>query len=92
MVVGIYWLGADPGGFWSGMQDAVDVWEDLGKGMIKSVVFAVVITWVAVFQGYDCEPTAEGMGLATTSTVVTSSVMILALDFILTLSMYGEFK
>lgn len=91
VVVGVYWLGADAGGFWSGMQDAVDTREDIFKGMLKAVIFAVVVTWVAVFQGYDCEPTAEGMGRATTKTVVTSSVLILALDFFLTLSMYGDF-
>ena len=60
--------------------------------MVKSAVFAVVITWIAVFQGYDTEPTAEGIALATTRTVVTSSVLILALDFVLTLMMYGDFK
>lgn len=91
-VVAVQWLGSDSGGFWSGMQDAVEVWEDLGKGTVKSVVFAGVITWIAVFQGYDTEPTAEGIGRATTRTVVLSSVMVLALDFILTLGMYGEFK
>ena len=90
--MGVQWLGADPGGFWSGMQDVVELWEDLGKGMLKSVVFAVVVTWIAVFQGYDTEPTAEGIGLATTRTVVVSSVMVLAIDFLLTLSMYGEFN
>ena len=92
VVVGIYWLGADAGAFWSSMQEGVQVWEDLGKGMIKAVVFAIVVTWIAVFQGYDCEPTAEGMGLATTRTVVMSSVLILALDFFLTLLMYGDFR
>jgi phospholipid/cholesterol/gamma-HCH transport system permease protein len=92
MVVAVEWLGGDPGGFWSGMQDSVEAWNDLGKGMIKAVIFAVVVTWIAVYQGYDTDPTAEGIGLATTRTVVTSSVMILAMDFILTLSMYGEFK
>lgn len=92
MVVAVEWLGADPGGFWSGMQDAVELWEDLGKGTIKSVVFALVITWIAVFQGYDTVPTAEGIGRATTRTVVMSSVMVLALDFILTLGMYGDFE
>lgn len=91
VVVGVQWLGADAGGFWSGMQSAVEPWEDVGKGMVKAAIFAVVVTWVAVFQGYDCEPTAEGMGLATTSTVVTSSVLILAIDFFLTLLMYGDF-
>jgi phospholipid/cholesterol/gamma-HCH transport system permease protein len=92
LVVAVEWLGGDAGGFWSGMQDSVEFWNDLGKGMVKSVIFAVVVTWIAVFQGYDTDPTPEGIGLATTRTVVTSSVMILAIDFILTLSMYGEFK
>lgn len=92
LVVAVEWLGGDPGGFWSGMQDAVELWHDVGKGMLKSVVFAVIVTWIAVFQGYDTEPTAEGIGLATTRTVVASSVMVLAIDFLLTLSMYGEFN
>jgi len=92
MVVAVEWLGGDPGGFWIGMQDAVEVWEDIGKGMVKSVVFAVVVTWIAVYQGYDTVPTAEGIGLSTTRTVVLSSVMILAMDFLLTLSMYGDFR
>lgn len=91
MVVAVHWLGADAGGFWSGMQDLVEVWQDVGKGMLKTVVFALAVTWIAVFQGYDTTPTAEGIGLATTRTVVLSSVMILALDFILTLGMYGDF-
>jgi phospholipid/cholesterol/gamma-HCH transport system permease protein len=91
-IVAVEWLGGDPGGFWSGMRDAVELWDDVGKGMLKSVAFAVVITWIAVFQGYDTEPTAEGIGLATTRTVVLSSVMILAMDFLLTLSMYGDFN
>jgi phospholipid/cholesterol/gamma-HCH transport system permease protein len=60
--------------------------------MLKSVAFAVVVTWIAVFQGYDTLPTAEGIGLATTRTVVVSSVMVLAMDFLLTLSMYGDFN
>ena len=91
LVVAVEWLGADAGGFWSGMQELVNLWDDLGKGMVKSAVFALLITWVAVFQGYDSEPTAEGMALSTTRTVVVSSVLILATDFILTLVMYGDF-
>ena len=91
VIVVVQWLGSDPGGFWSGMQDAVELWDDVGKGMLKSVAFAVVVTWIAVFQGYDTEPTAEGIGLATTRTVVVSSVTVLAMDFLLTLSMYGDF-
>jgi phospholipid/cholesterol/gamma-HCH transport system permease protein len=92
MVVAVNWLGGDPGGFWSGMQDTVELWEDLGKGMIKALIFAVVVTWIAVYQGYSTEPTAEGIGLSTTRTVVLSSVMVLALDFLLTLGMYGDFR
>lgn len=91
VVVGIEWLGIERGAFWSGMTDVVEIWEDIGKGMLKSVFFAVVVTWIAVYQGYDTYPSAEGIGLATTRTVVYSSVMILALDFLLTLSMYGDF-
>jgi phospholipid/cholesterol/gamma-HCH transport system permease protein len=91
VVVAVEWLGSDPGAFWSGMRDAVELWDDVGKGMLKSVAFALVVTWIAVFQGYDTEPTAEGIGLATTRTVVLSSVMVLAMDFLLTLSMYGDF-
>lgn len=92
LIVAVKWLGADSGGYWSGMQEYVQLWEDVGKGMIKSVIFAVVVTWIAVYQGYDTEPTPEGIGLSTTKTVVMSSVMILGMDFLLTLGMYGDFK
>jgi phospholipid/cholesterol/gamma-HCH transport system permease protein len=92
VVVAVEWLGADPAGYWIGMQDVVELWEDLGKGMVKSVLFAILVTWIAVYQGYDTVPTAEGIGMATTRTVVQSSVMVLALDFLLTLSMYGDFR
>ncbi len=91
-LVGVQWLGIDPGGFWAGMEDGVEFWDDVGKGTLKAAVFAVTITWIAVFQGYDAIPTAEGIGNATTRTVVYSSVAVLALDFLLTLVMYGEFK
>lgn len=91
-VVAVDWLGVDEGAFWSGMRDTVDIWRDIGNGMLKSLVFAVVVTWIAVFQGYDTLPTAEGIGEATTRTVVYSSVAILALDFVLTLVMFGDFK
>lgn len=92
VVVAVEWLGADPSSYWLGMQDAVELWEDLGKGMVKSVFFAVLVTWIAVYQGYDTLPTAEGIGMSTTRTVVLSSVMVLATDFLLTLSMYGDFR
>ncbi len=90
MLVAVEWLGADSGGFWTGMQEQVEWWEDVGKGMLKSVIFALLITWVAVFQGYDSLPTAAGMSMATTRTVVISSVLILATDFLLTLVLYGD--
>ena len=90
-IVGVDWLGIDEGTFWAGMQEGVEFRRDILNGIIKTMVFAVVITWVAVFQGYDCVPTAEGISQATTRTVVYSSVWVLALDFFLTLIMFGEF-
>ncbi|MEM7220159.1 MAG: lipid asymmetry maintenance ABC transporter permease subunit MlaE [Pseudomonadota bacterium] len=91
-VVAVDWLGVDIGSFWSGMRDGVQLGRDIGNGMLKSVIFAIVVTWIAVFQGYDTVPTAEGIGEATTRTVVYSSIAVLALDFVLTLVMFGEFK
>ena len=82
-VVGVDWLGVDGGAFWANMQSSVDFYEDIQNGIIKSIVFATVITWIAVFQGVDCVPTAEGIGVATTKTVVYSSLCILGLDFFL---------
>ena len=90
VVVAVDWLGADAGGFWSGIRETVQLWQDVVKGLLKTLVFAVVITWIAVYQGYEAEPTAEGVGLATTRTVVQASVLVLALDFVLTLVMYGD--
>jgi phospholipid/cholesterol/gamma-HCH transport system permease protein len=87
-VVGVEWLGVDGGGFWANMQNAVDFKADVENGIIKSVVFGTVITWVAVFQGIDCIPTSEGIGRATTNTVVYSSLAILGLDFFLTAVMF----
>ncbi len=89
-VVAVQWLGSDPGGFWSGMQDTVELWDDVGKGMIKTLVFAMVVTWIAVFQGYDCVPTSEGISQATTKTVVYASLAILGMDFLLTALMFGD--
>lgn len=91
-VVAVDLLGVDPGSFWYGMRDGVQLGRDIGNSMIKAVIFALVVTWIAVFQGYDTMPTAEGIGEATTRTVVYSSIAILALDFVLTLVMFGEFK
>jgi len=87
-LVGVQLIGVDQGAFWSQMQAAVDVREDILNGVIKSVVFGVAVTWIAVFEGYDAPPTAEGVSRATTRTVVTSSLAILALDFVLTALMF----
>lgn len=89
-LVGVDWLGVDAGTFWSVMQDQVDFNKDILNGIIKSVVFAFVVTWIAVYKGYDCEPTSEGISRATTSTVVQSSLLVLALDFILTALMFAR--
>jgi len=87
-LVGVQLIGVDEGAFWSQMQASVDVREDILNGVIKSVVFGVAVTWIAVFEGYDAPPTAEGVSGATTRTVVTSSLAILALDFVLTALMF----
>ena len=87
-LVGVKMLGVDEGSFWSQMQAAVDIRDDIMNGVIKSFVFGIAVTWIAVFEGYDAPPTAEGVSGATTRTVVTSSLAILALDFILTALMF----
>jgi len=88
-LVGVQLLGVDEGAFWSQMQSAVDFEQDILNGVIKSVVFGVAVTTIALFEGYDAPPTAEGVSGATTRTVVTSSLAVLALDFILTAFMFG---
>ncbi len=88
-LVGVKWLGVDQGAFWSGMQSTVVFRTDIVNGFIKSIVFGGVISWIAVFQGYDCIPTAEGISRATTRTVVYSSLAVLSLDFVLTAIMLG---
>ena len=87
-LVGVVLIGVDEGSFWSQMQAAVDVREDVMNGVIKSIVFGVAVTIIALFEGYDAPPTAEGVSRATTRTVVTSSLAILALDFVLTAIMF----
>ena len=86
--VGVVQIGVDEGSFWSQMQAAVDFREDVLNGVIKSFVFGIVVTVIALFEGYDAPPTAEGVSGATTRTVVTSSLAILMLDFILTAIMF----
>ena len=87
-LVTVQLIGVDEGAFWSQMQSSVDLHEDVVNGIIKSAVFGVAVTWIAVFEGYDAAPTAEGVSRATTRTVVTSSLAILALDFVLTAFMF----
>ncbi len=88
-LVGVVLIGVDAGSFWSQMQAGVDVFKDVGNGVIKSVVFALTVTFVALLQGYECQPTPEGVARATTRTVVVSSLAVLALDFVLTALMFS---
>ena len=88
-LVGVEWLGVDAGQFWSNMQASVNFRIDIVNGIIKGFVFGIVITWVAVYQGYYAIPTAAGIGRATTKTVVYGSLVVLGLDFILTSFMLG---
>ncbi len=87
-LVAVKLIGVDTGVFWSNMRAGVEFWPDITNGIIKSVVFGVAVSLIAVFEGYDAKPTAEGVSSATTRTVVESSLAILALDFILTVLMF----
>jgi phospholipid/cholesterol/gamma-HCH transport system permease protein len=87
-LIGVVFIGVDEGAFWSQMQNAVDFRYDVMNGVIKSVVFGVAVSLIAVFEGYDCTPTAEGVSRAITRTVVSSALAILALDFVLTSFMF----
>ena len=88
-VVGVLMLGLDSGAFWGQMQSGVDVWKDVGNGVVKSVVFGVTVTFVALLQGYGAQPTPEGVSRATTRTVVVASLAVLGLDFMLTALMFS---
>jgi len=88
-LVGVQMIGVDPGSFWSQMQDGVDVVNDVVNGVIKSVVFGVAVTLVALFCGWQARPTPEGVSRATTRTVVVGSLLVLGLDFVLTALMFG---
>jgi phospholipid/cholesterol/gamma-HCH transport system permease protein len=88
-VVGVVLIGVDSGAYWSQMQGGVDVWRDVGNGVIKSVVFGVTVTFVALLQGFAANPTPEGVSRATTRTVVMASLAVLALDFVLTAMMFS---
>jgi phospholipid/cholesterol/gamma-HCH transport system permease protein len=87
-LVGVSLIGVDSGSFWSQMQAGVDIWNDLGNGIIKSIVFGFAATFVALYQGYEATPTPEGVARATTRTVVISSLLVLWLDFLLTAWMF----
>jgi phospholipid/cholesterol/gamma-HCH transport system permease protein len=87
-LVGVRLIGLDSGAFWGNMRAAIDFWPDVTNGIIKSVVFGIAVSLIAVFEGYDATPTAEGVSSATTRTVVGASLAILALDFILTVFMF----
>jgi phospholipid/cholesterol/gamma-HCH transport system permease protein len=87
-LVGVQLIGVDSGSFWSQMQSGVDIWEDIGNGIIKSVVFGFVVTFVALYQGYEAAPKPEGVAMATTRTVVIASLLVLWLDFLLTAWMF----
>jgi phospholipid/cholesterol/gamma-HCH transport system permease protein len=87
-IVGVRLIGIDAGAFWGNMQSAVDFQKDVVNGIIKSVVFGIAVSLIAVFEGYNAKPTAEGVSSATTRTVVMSSLAILALDFVLTVFMF----
>ena len=89
-IVGVQLIGVDDGAFWSQMQAGVDIWEDIANGVIKSVVFGIAVTYIALFQGYEADPTPEGVARATTRTVVFSSLIVLWLDFILTAMMFNQ--
>jgi phospholipid/cholesterol/gamma-HCH transport system permease protein len=89
-LVAVDLLGIDEGAFWSQMQARVDFYDDVLNGAIKSVVFGFVASWIAVFEGYDCVPTAEGVSRATTRTVVHTALSVLGLDFVLTALMFGQ--
>jgi phospholipid/cholesterol/gamma-HCH transport system permease protein len=88
-IVAVQLIGVDSGNFWSIMQNKVDVWRDVGNGIVKSTVFGIICTFVALYQGYETEATPEGVAYATTRTVVTSSLSVLGMDFVLTALMFS---
>jgi len=88
-LVAVVLIGIDPGSFWSQMQGGVDVWADVGNGIVKSLVFGFTVTFIALLQGFSCKPTPDGVAQATTRTVVMASLSVLALDFVLTAMMFS---
>jgi phospholipid/cholesterol/gamma-HCH transport system permease protein len=88
-IVGVLLIGVDAGAFWSQMQGGVDVWKDVGNGVVKSIVFGFAVTFIALYQGYEAQATPEGVSRATTRTVVFGSLAVLGLDFLLTALMFN---
>jgi phospholipid/cholesterol/gamma-HCH transport system permease protein len=88
-LVGVQLIGVDTGAFWSQMQGGVDVWADVANGVIKSIVFGIAVTFIALYQGFEAHPTPEGVSRATTRTVVQASLAVLGLDFLLTALMFS---
>ena len=88
-VVAVLLIGVDAGNFWSIMQSGVDVWRDIGNGIIKSFVFGLICTFVALYQGFEAEATPEGVAHGTTRTVVVASLGVLVMDFVLTAMMFS---
>lgn len=88
-LVGVVMIGIDGGAFWSQMQSGVDVWRDVGNGIVKTCVFGVTVTFIALHQGFEAQPTPEGVARATTRTVVLASLAVLGLDFLLTALMFS---
>lgn len=88
-LVGVVMIGVDAGAFWSQMQSGVDVWKDVGNGVVKSGVFGLAVSFIALLQGFEAQPTPEGVARATTRTVVVASLTVLGLDFVLTAMMFS---
>ena len=88
-IVAVLLIGVDSGNFWSIMQSRVDVWRDVGNGVVKSAAFGVICTFVALYQGHETQATPEGVAYATTRTVVISSLAVLGVDFVLTALMFS---
>ncbi|MDP5009148.1 MAG: lipid asymmetry maintenance ABC transporter permease subunit MlaE [Glaciimonas sp.] len=88
-LVGVQLIGIDEGAFWSQMQAGVDFWQDIANGVLKSIVFGIAVTFIALYQGYQAKPTPEGVARATTRTVVIASLTVLGLDFLLTALMFS---
>ena len=89
-LVAVMLIGIDPGIFWSQMQSGVDIWKDIANGLIKSCVFGVAVSTIALYSGWRAKPTPEGVARSTTQTVVAGSLTVLGLDFLLTALMFSN--